>query len=193
MLTRREFVKGYLMGLAGFLLSVFGSGSITATTTKKYWLFYAPPETYLSHRGIVDLPQHAFWSCEPETKRGDLILVYRRSMNHLKVDDLVREFGMTREIATDVKQARIGMDFPVIWEASSNASATPQWHWPYGCDTKELRRINPPLLLKALKSDSRLREWEGLRSNLQARGRSALEIPEFAWNVIISMIQTRKS
>jgi len=152
-----------------------------------------PVFRYLSHRGIVDLPQHAFWSCEPETKRGDLILVYRRSMNHLRVDDLVREFGMTREIATNVKQARIGMDFPVIWEASSNARATPQWHWPYGCDTKEIRRINPPLLVKALKSDSRLREWEGLRSNLQARGRSALEIPEFAWNVIISMIQTRKS
>jgi hypothetical protein len=179
------------MGLAGFLLSLFSSGSIAAT--KKYWLFYAPPETYLSQRGIVDLPQHAFWSCEPDTKRGDLILVYRRSMSHLKVDDLVREFGMARDVATNVKQARIGMDFPVIWEASSNARATPQWHWPYGCDTKEIRRIDPPLLLKALKSESKLREWEGLRLNLQARGRSALEIPEFAWNVIMSMIQTRKS
>jgi len=120
--TRREFVGGYLMGgLAGFLLSLFTSGSIAAS--KKYWLFYAPPETYLSEQGILDLPQQAFWSCEPETKRGDLILVYRRSMNHLSVDNLVREFGMARHVAMNVKETRIGMDFPVIWQVGSDPVA----------------------------------------------------------------------
>ena len=32
-------------------------------------------------------------------------------------------------------------------------------------------------------------EWEGLRFNLQAKGRSALEIPAFAWEIINKVIE----
>lgn len=189
--SRRDFIKGHLIGFFAFLCVMPWSGSIAAT--KKYWLFYAGPENYLFQDGVRDLPRQALWSCQPETRRGDLILVYRRSMNHLTVDDLVQEFRMPRLVATNVKKARIGMDFPVIWEATSNAKPMQQWHWPYGCDTREVRRINPPLPLRKLKAEPRLKEWEDLRLNLQARGRSALEIPEFAWNVISNLIEAHSS
>ncbi len=165
----------------------------SAESTKRYWLFYAGPENYLFEGGVRDLPQEAFWSCAAETRRGDLVLVYRKSMNHLSLDHLVREFGMIVDVAKRVKKAGIGMDFPVIWEVTSDAKRKLLWHWPYGCDTKELQRIDPPLRLQELKSEPRLKRWEGLRWNLQARGRVALEIPKFAWDVITNMIQDTRA
>ncbi len=139
--------------------------------------------------GARDLPREAFWSCERDTKRGDLILVYRTSTNRLSVDRLVREFGMAENVAKRVKKAGIGKDFRVIWEATCDAKRKLLWHWPYGCNTKEIQRIDPPLRLEELKSEPRLRKWEGLRWNLQARGCVALEIPKFAWDVIANMLE----
>ena len=155
---------------------------------KKYWIFYAGPENYLFEKGVCDFPQKTFWSCEPETKQGDLILVYRRSMNHLSIKSLVHKFGMPEYIAKHLKGVRIGKDFPVVWEATSDAQRKFFWHWPYGCSTREIQRINPPLLLEQLKAEPRLKKWKGLRWNLQAQGHSAIEIPKFAWDIIASMI-----
>lgn len=179
------------MGLSSFWR--FTRHTTPGEAGRHYWLFYAGSENYLFEGGVRDLPQEAFRSCEPETKRGDLVLVYRKSMNHLSVDRLVREFGMLENVAKRVKNAGIGKDFPVIWEATSDAKRKLLWHWPYGCDTKELQRIDPPLRLQELKSEPRLRKWEGLRWNLQARGPVALEIPKFAWDVISNMIEDVRS
>lgn len=156
----------------------------------RYWLFYAGPENYLSEGGLQDLPQEAFWSCEPETKRGDQIIVYRKSMDQLSVATLVSKFGMPEDVAKRLKTNRIGKDFPVIWEATSDAKRKLFWSWSYGCSTKEIQRLDPPISLKALKDEPRLRGWEGLRWNLQARGRSALEIPASAWRAIIDIIRS---
>ncbi len=166
-------------------------GADSAPDARKYWLFYAGPENYLSEAGLLELPRETFWSCEPQTSEGDLILVYRKSMSQLSVDRLVQQFGMPRHVATAVKRTRVGKDFPVLWRAVSSAQQQPSWHWPYGCQTTEIQQINPPLLLEELKAEPQLRKWEDLRWNLQARGRSALEIPEFAWSLIVSMIQRK--
>jgi hypothetical protein len=179
------------MGLLDFLSS--RQNVSPEVGARRYWLFYAGPENYLSDQGICELPKESFWSCEPETRKGDLILVYRKSMDQLSVDKLVQEFGMLQHVATEVKRSKVGKDFPVLWEATSDAQRKLLWHWPYGCETKELRRIAPPILLSELKADRRLRKWEGLRWNLQAQGRSALEIPESAWNVIKEMIDNPKT
>jgi len=93
------------MGLSSFLRLTRHATSDEAM--KRYWLFYAGPENYLFEGGVRDLPQEAFWSCEPETKRGDLVLVYRKSMNHLSVDHLVREFGVLEDVAKRVKNTGI--------------------------------------------------------------------------------------
>lgn len=180
------------MGIADFLHSIFGPLPREAPRAKRFWLFYAGPENYLCSTGVRDLPQETFWSCESETKKGDFILVYRKSMNQLSVEFLTREFDMPRQVATRVKQSKVGKDFPAIWEATTDAKATPRWGWAYGCEAREVQRIDPPLSLDQLKAEPRLRKWEGLRWNLQAKGRSALEIPQDAWDVIVSLIQGPK-
>ena len=180
------------MGIADLLHSIFGPWPREAPRARRFWLFYAGPENYLCSSGVRDLQQDAFWSCESETQKGDLILVYRKSMNQLSVEFLTSEFAMLRQVATRVKQSKVGKDFPAIWEATTDAKATPRWGWAYGCQVREVQRIDPPLSLDQLKAEPRLRKWEGLRWNLQAKGRSALEIPQDAWNVIVSLIQGPK-
>lgn len=173
--------------LLGLLKAIIGAESPKGT--KQYWLFYAGPENYLHAGGIRDLTTESFWSCEPETKKGDLILVYRKSKNQLTVNSLMDDFGMSRDTAVRVTKMDVGKDFPAIWEATSNSKRTSSWHWPYGCDVREVRKISPPLRLEHLKSIAQLKEWEGLRFNLQAKGRSALEIPAFAWEIINNVIE----
>ena len=180
------------MGIADFLRSIISSSPREVSRAKKFWLFYAGPENYLCSEGVRDFPQENFWSCEPETRRGDLILIYRKSMNQLSVEFLIREFEMSRQVATRLKQSKVGKDFPVVWEATTDAKATPRWGWACGCETREVQRINPPLSLDELKAEPRLKKWEGLRWNLQAKGRSALEIPQDAWDVIVNLIQSPK-
>lgn len=157
--------------------------------TKRYWLFYAGPENYLCEQGVRDLPVESFWSCEPETRQGDLILVYRKSKKQLTVDSLMKDFDMPRDTAVAVTRMDVGKDFPVIWEATSNSKRQSSWHWPYGCGVREVRKIVPPIRLEQLKSIPQLKKWEGLRFNLQAKGRSALEMPAFAWEIINKVIE----
>ena len=179
------------MGITGFLRSA--RSAVLDEKAKRYWLFYAGPENYLFDGGIRELPKEAFWSCEPETRQGDHILVYRKSLNQLSVERLVKEFGMSKDVAVATKRSGAGKDFPAIWEAVSNAKRKLFWAWPYGCDIREVRRIEPPVLLDELKAEPRLKGWEGLRWNLQAQGQSALEIPEFAWNAVLEIVDNPRS
>ena len=156
---------------------------------KRYWLFYAGPENYLCETGVRDLPVESFWSCDPGTQKGDLIIVYRKSKNQLKADTLMSCFGMSRDVAVKAAKTDAGKDFPVIWEATSNSKRKLFWRWSYGCSVKEVRKISPPLRLEQLKAIPQLKKWEGLRFNLQAKGRSALPIPAFAWRIINDAIE----
>jgi len=113
-------------------------------------------------------------------------------MNQLSIEFLIREFDMPRQVATHVKQSKVGKDFPVIWEATTDAEATPRWGWAHGCEAREVQHIVPPLSLDQLKTEPRLRNWEGLRRNLQAKGLCALEIPQDVWDVIISLIKSSR-
>jgi len=164
-------------------------GAASPKGPKRYWLFYAGPENYLYENGVRDLPTESFWSCEPETREGDLILVYRKSKNQLTVDSLMNSFGMSRDTAIEVSKMNVGKDFPTICEATSNSKRQSSWHWPYGCAVREVRKISPPIQLEQLKAIPQLKKWEGLRFNLQAKGRGALEIPAFAWEIINNVIE----
>ena len=57
---------------------------------------------------------------------------------------------------------------------------------------REIRKLNPPLSLDELKAVPELRRWEALRWSFEAKGRSALEIPPFAWEILTKLID-RKS
>lgn len=76
----------------------------SSNVDQKFWLFYAGPENYLDENGERDYQGEILWSCEPGTRKGDLILLYRKSINNLTVNTLIRRFKMTKEVAQDIKK-----------------------------------------------------------------------------------------
>jgi hypothetical protein len=158
---------------------------------QKFWLFYAGPENYLDENGEIDYQGEILWSCEPGTRKGDLILLYRKSINQLTIDALIRSFGMTKEVAQDIKKRGVGKDISALWQAVSDSKRQPLWGWPYGCYVREIQKFNPPVRLEELKAVPALKRWEALRWNFQAKGRSALEIPPFAWEILSQIIERK--
>jgi len=174
------------------ILGVFKSDKRKASIEdQKFWLFYAASENYLDENGVRGLQGEVFWSCEPETRKGDLILLYRKSIDQLSVNTLTRRFKMTKEVAQDIKKGGVGKDISSLWQAVSNSKRRFFWGWPYGCYVKEIQKLSPPIKLNELKSIPELRRWESLRWNFQARGHSALEIPPFAWEILSKIIKRK--
>jgi len=158
---------------------------------QKFWLFYAGPENYLDEKGECDHQGEILWSCEPGTRKGDLILLYRKSINNLTVNTLMQKFKMTKEVAQDIKKRGVGKDISALWQAVSNSKRKLFWGWPYGCYMREIQTLNPPVSLDELKAVPELKRWKSLRWNFRATGRSALEIPPFAWEILSKIIETK--
>ena len=98
---------------------------------------------------------------------------------------------MTREVAQVIKKNRIGKDIPALWQVVSNSKRKLLWGWPYGCYVRELQKLNPPVSLEELKAVPELKRWKSLRWNFRATGRSALEIPPFAWKILLETIERK--
>lgn len=163
----------------------------SSNVDQKFWLFYAGPENYLDENGEIDYQGEMLWSCEPWTHKGDLILLYRKSINQLTVDALIRRFGMTRDVAQDIKKRGIGKDISALWQAVSDSKRKIFCWWPHGCYVREIQKFNPPIGLENLKAVPELKRWEALRLNFQAKGHSALEIPSFAWEILSQIIERK--
>jgi len=162
-----------------------------SAVTQKFWLFYAGPENYLDENGENDFQGKILWSCEPGTRKGDLILLYRKSINQLTINDLIRKFKMTKEVAQDIKKRGVGKDISALWQTVSDSKRKIFWKWKYGCDMQEIQKFNPPVRLEELKAVTALKRWEALRWNFQAKGHSALEIPPFAWEILSKIIEKK--
>ena len=156
-----------------------------------YWLFYAGPENYLFANGERDFAaEEGLWSGAPGVREGDLAMLYRKSMSKVSVEDMTEFLGMSVEVATEVKERRIGSDIPLIWRIVSGDQG-PFGEWSNGYAVRLLVFIKPPISLSELKAEKRLRKWQDLRWNFQAKGREALEVPEFAWSILREMIEQR--
>ena len=158
---------------------------------QKFWLFYAGPENYLDEKGECDHQGEILWSCEPGTRKGDLILLYRKSINNLTVNTLIRRFKMTKEVAQDIRKRGVGKDISALWQAVSDGKRQLLWGWPYGCYVREIQKLNAPVRLEELKLVPELKRWKSLRWNFRATGHSALEIPPFAWEIILGIIERK--
>lgn len=163
----------------------------SSNVDQKFWLFYAGPENYLDENGESDYQGEILWSCEPGTRKGDLILLYRKSINNLTVNTLIRRFKMTKEVAQDIKKRGVGKDISALWRAVSNGKRQLLWGWPYGCYVRKIQKLNPPVSLEELKAVPKLKRWKSLRWNFRATGRSALEIPPFAWEILLKIIERK--
>ena len=98
---------------------------------------------------------------------------------------------MTKDVAQDIKERGAGKDISALWRAVSDSKRQLLWGWPYGCYVREIQKLNPPVSVEELKSVPELRRWKSLRWNFRATGRGALEIPPFAWEILLKIIERK--
>ena len=72
---------------------IFGwPGRDSSPRGKRVWLFYSGPENYLDKHGERDLTSGRFlWSCAKGTAKGDLALLYRRSLTGASIKEMINE------------------------------------------------------------------------------------------------------
>jgi len=156
-----------------------------------YWLFYAGPENYLCERGERDFAnEEGPWSGAVGVRAGDVAVLYRKLLSKLTAQQISELTGMSLQLAAEIKRRQIGSDISLVWQIVSGDQG-PFGRWSHGCTVKLLTTIDPPITLKELKAEVRLRKWQDLRWNFRAQGREALEIPEFAWSILREMIEQR--
>jgi hypothetical protein len=145
-------------------------------TTFQRWVWVTRPEHYanedLSDREDLDPSVEpdagGWWTCHKNTRRGDLILMYRtRPRSDLKY--LIRAESGAYSIADDEDAYEQG--------------------WDYGCDYRVLYTFREPLTLADLRADPYLEDWGAPRSNFRQR---VYKIPDEAWSRLVSLISERE-
>ena len=135
--------------LGQYFRRLFGA----APSERRVWLFYARPEAWLDAGGERHFAESMLWSCENGTRVGDLALLYRISLDRIKVDHIVSHLGMNRKVAERLKASELGKDIPLIWKVTSvRRRLLPCW-WPWagGCEVAQLHWFDRPVTLAELK------------------------------------------
>jgi len=103
-----------------------------------YWLWVTRPEYYLEEDGTdrkeLEPGTKIGWSCAKDTKKGDLILLYRTKPK---------------------------MDIKYLIEADSDAG--PDDNWKYFCDCSVLYKFSNAITLAELRENEAFREWNALK------------------------------
>jgi len=101
----------------------------------QYWLWVIRPEYY------DQVEPASSWSCHKDTKKGDLILMWRAKKKH---------------------------DIAYLLQASNDS--TPDSQWDYVCDYRILYEFKHPINIKDLRDeDSFFRGWRAYSGNFQGR------------------------
>jgi hypothetical protein len=142
----------------------------------QYWVWVTTPEYYLEEDGSdrADLDPSLqsdpgdWWTCHKNTKRGDLVLLYRTKP---KMD-----LGYLIQAAT---KAYSLVDDEDAYEQG----------WDYGCNYQVLYKFQYPLTLPDLRTDPYMDEWGALRGNFQ---RHTYAIPPSVWQRLLSRMEQRE-
>ena len=145
----------------------------SAKDTTQYWVWVTTPEYYLeedgSDREALDPSRQAdpgdWWTCHKNTKRGDLVLLYRTKP---KMD-----FGYLVQAGSDA------------YSITDDEYASEQG-WDHGCDYQVLYKFQHPLTLHDLREDSYMDEWGAFRANFQRR---AYAVPPSVWQRLLSRVE----
>ena len=114
--------------------------SRSSKPARSYWLWVTKGEYYQDpdggDRDILE-PGDAeiYWSCHKDTRRGDLVLLWRTTPK---------------------------CDVAYLLQVTEDATATSKagrWHWPYGCAATPLFKFNRPLTVAEIRSDPMLSDW----------------------------------
>jgi len=104
-----------------------------------------------------ELANEGWWTCHKDTKKGDLILLYRSRMK--------KDIGYLIQAGSDAYSI-------------TDDNIASSWGWDYGCNDNFLYKFNSPLALDSLRENPYLQDWGALRGNFQKR---VYEIPEQHW------------
>ena len=130
---------------------------------RQYWLWVTRPDYYLeddgSDREILD-PTHSadaggWWTCHKDTKRGDLIFLWRTSPKK-DIGYLIQAESDAYSIADDNDQG-----------------------WDYGCDYEVLYKFENPVHIKDLRISPSFDEWGPLKGSFQ---KTTFKISLEYWN-----------
>ena len=137
---------------------------------RNFWLWVTRPEYYLdedgSDREILDpnYDEQGWWTCHRDTKRGDLVLLWRTSPKS--------DIGYLIQAKSDA--------YTILDENDRG--------WPYGCEYKAFYKFESPVNLKDLKNNRFLDEWPPLRGNFQ---RSVYRIKPEDWDRLKGLLIQR--
>ena len=130
---------------------------------RQYWLWVTRPDYCLeddgSDREILD-PTHSadtggWWTCHRDTKRGDLIFLWRTSPK--------KDIGYLIQAESDA--------YSIVDDNDQG--------WDYGCDFDVLYRFENPIHIKDLRSSPSFEEWGPLRGSFQ---KTTFKISLEYWN-----------
>ncbi len=110
---------------------------------QKFWLWVARPEYYEDNEFLEpgqDDYDDSTWSCHRETKKGDLVLMWRTSPKK---------------------------DIGYLIRAESDAESDPQWG--YVCEYKPLYKFENPVTIKDLNENSDFHDWGPYRAHFQGK------------------------
>lgn len=140
--------------------------------SRRYWLWITRPEYYLDENGddreCLDPSSGTsvddWWTCHHDTKRGDLVLLYRTTPK--------RDFGYLIQVESNAYS--IADDEHAIGKG-----------WDFACDYRVLRKFNNPVTLADLRKDADFDEWGPLRA--QFRRKAYRVAPEY-WRKLMALI-----
>jgi tetratricopeptide (TPR) repeat protein len=132
---------------------------------RQYWLWVTRPDYYLeddgSDRELLD-PTHGadtggWWTCHRDTKKGDLIFLWRTSPK--------KDIGYLIQAESDA--------YSIVDDNDQG--------WDYGCDFDVLFKFENPIHIKDLRGSPSFEEWGPLRGSFQ---KTTFKISLEYWNKI---------
>lgn len=146
-----------------------------SSNRRRYWVWVADQHSYLDDEGNErvdldpknDIASEGWWTCHRDTKKGDLILLYRSRLKK-DIGYLVQAGSDAYSIADDDYASEYG--------------------WDYGCDDKFIYKFNSPLTLGQMRENPYLHDWGAYRGNFQKR---VYEIPEQHWKRLTGILASQ--
>ena len=125
--------------------------------------------------------ERGWWTCHPETRAGDLAVIYRSAGTR------DREFPVRgpKDLAYVVLATSDA--FPLDREPFAVEAGFGRH---FGCYQRFVAKIEPPIGLQELRSDPVLREWPALKASFV---RAAMPMPEPCWRRLLEIAGVRAS
>ena len=139
---------------------------------QKYWLWVTSRE--IAEKSNLAEHKHVTWTCDKNTKAGDLILLYLNSKGEPVKKYHKSAFCFLIQAIMDARD--YGKEFR-HW---------PEQGWSDGCYCQVLKEFKDPVRFRDLKErDSELKEWDAYKKrNFQG---TSFKIPRDIWNLLDEM------